>query len=148
MEDRVPPLASQDRIRKGMVLMSHPDPSAISSLRAYNGFVALLEPTVSLALHPGESMIAYIASIRAPARVTTAEGGNDNEGASSAIPATEEYYKITCEFFTTQEWFEIGSRVLVMPASGFDLSNAGNDKGEKLSVGLEGFVGRIIQGLG
>ncbi|KAL8853959.1 MAG: hypothetical protein Q9221_001267 [Calogaya cf. arnoldii] len=165
MEDRVPPLASQDRIRKGMVLMSHPGPSAISSLRAYNGFVALLEPTVFLALHPGESMIAYIASIRAPARVvdwrvlphdpeitalrpqTAAEGGNDTDGASSAIVATEEYYKITCEFFTTQEWFQIGSRVLVMPASGFDLSNAGNDRGEKLSVGLEGFVGRIIQGL-
>lgn len=167
MDDRMfPPLASQDRIRKGMVLMSLPNQSVINSLQAYNGFVAMLEPTDSLALHPGESMIAYIASIRAPARVVDwrvlpqdpassavrprmgARGGNDNGGTSSTVATTGGNYKITCEFFTTQEWFEIGSRVLVMPASGFDTSNADNEKGEKLSMGLEGFVGRIVQGLG
>lgn len=166
-DDRVfPPLASQDRIRKGMVLMSRPDHSVINSLRAYNGFVAWLEPTETLALHPGESMIAYIASIRAPARVvdwrvlpqshestavrprTGDQIENDNGDASSTVEMSGEKYKITCEFFTTREWFEIGSRVLVMPASGFDLTNAGNDKSEKLSVGLEGFVGRVVQGLG
>ncbi|KAL8674579.1 MAG: hypothetical protein Q9168_001022 [Polycauliona sp. 1 TL-2023] len=164
LDDRViPPLALHDRIRKGMVLMNHPDQSMINSLRAYNGFVALLECNESLASHPGESMIAYIASIRAPARVVDwkilpqkpqytalgsqngAQGSND---APNLIANTREQHKITCEFFTTQEWFEIGSQVLVMPASGFDLSSAGNDKGEKLSVGLEGIVGRIVQGLG
>ncbi|KAL9000710.1 MAG: hypothetical protein Q9169_000746 [Polycauliona sp. 2 TL-2023] len=167
IDDRViPPLALQDRIRKGMVLMNHPSQSMISSLRAYSGFVALLEPNESLALHPGESMIAYIASIRAPARVVDwrilpqdpqfitmgarigARGSNDGDHASSSVADTREKHKITCEFATTQEWFETGSRVLLMPASGFDLSNAGNDKGEKLSVGLEGFVGRIVQGWG
>ncbi|KAL8765716.1 MAG: hypothetical protein Q9209_007281 [Squamulea sp. 1 TL-2023] len=161
-----PPLASQDRIRKGMVLLDLPSQSAISSLRAYNGFVAFIEPTESLTLHPGESVIAYIASIRAPARVVEsrhlpenpefaavgpqnrAQNSNSDAAASSSVTGTAEFHKVTCEFFTTQEWFEIGSRVLVMPASGFDISNAGVDKGEKLSVGLEGLVGRIVQGMG
>ncbi|KAL8924462.1 MAG: hypothetical protein Q9172_002672 [Xanthocarpia lactea] len=161
-----PPLASGDRIRKGMALMNLPNQPVSSSLRAYSGFVAFLEPTKPIALHPGESVVAYIASIRAPARVvesrvlpkdleTTAAGppnwaqsSSGDGGASSSVTLPEENYKITCEFFTTQEWFEMGSQVLVMPASGLDLSNPGNEKGERLSVGLEGLVGRIVQGLG
>ncbi|KAL8889297.1 MAG: hypothetical protein Q9215_003421 [Flavoplaca cf. flavocitrina] len=164
MDDRViPPLTSQDRIRKGMVLMSYPGQSMMSSLRAYDGFVALMEPTESLPLHAGDSMIAYIASIRSPVRVTDCRNlprdlestlgmgsqiSDDREDVCRSGATAGEKYKITCEFSTTQEWFEIGSRVLVMPASGFDSSNPGNDKGEKLSIGLEGFVGRIVQGLG
>ncbi|KAI4278033.1 MAG: hypothetical protein LQ337_001304 [Flavoplaca oasis] len=164
MDDGViPPLTSQDRIRKGMVLMSYPDRLMMNCLRAYDGFVALMEPTESLALQAGESMIAYIASIRSPVRITdwrnlpqdpkstlgmgTPNSGDREDVCKSGATAGEKY-KITCEFSTTQEWFEIGSRVLVMPASGFGLSNPGNDKGEKLSIGLEGFVGRIVQGLG
>ncbi|KAL8779034.1 MAG: hypothetical protein Q9213_007132 [Squamulea squamosa] len=161
-----PPLASQDRIRKGMVLMNLPSEPAISSLRAYTGFVAFLEPTEFLVLYPGESVITYIASIRAPARVVEsrhlpknsefaaigsrnwAQSSNSDGAASNSATGTGEFHKVTCEFFTTQEWFEIGSRVLVMPTSGFDISNAGVDKGEKLSVGLEGLVGWIIQGMG
>ncbi|KAL8809519.1 MAG: hypothetical protein Q9223_003026 [Gallowayella weberi] len=145
------PLALQDRIRKGMVLLNVPDESTFNSLQAYSGFVALLETTEALALHPGASVIAYIASIRAPARVvgsrmlardaTSAAGPNPQTGSAPDLA------RVTCQFLSSQEWFQMDSQVLVMPASGFDISNAGSDKGERLSVGLEGLVGRIVHGL-
>ncbi|KAL8736718.1 MAG: hypothetical protein Q9166_000084 [cf. Caloplaca sp. 2 TL-2023] len=134
------PLAPQDRIRKGMVLMGFPSQSGIDSLQVYNGFVASLDTTESLTFHPGGLVIAYIASIRAPARVVESRRLQNEDGVADAC-------RITCSFLASQEWFQIGSQVLVMPASGFDISNSAGDKGEKPSVGLEGLVGRIIQGL-
>ncbi|KAL8804938.1 MAG: hypothetical protein Q9182_002248 [Xanthomendoza sp. 2 TL-2023] len=152
------PLALQDRIRKGMVLLNLPDESTFNSLQAYNGFVALLEATDALALHPGASVIAYIASIRAPTRVVgsrmLAKDATSAARAQSLVRCNPnktggapDLARVTCQFLSSQEWFEMDSQVLVMPASGFDISHAGSDKGERLSVGLEGLVGRIVQGL-
>ncbi|KAL8681960.1 MAG: hypothetical protein Q9186_001968 [Xanthomendoza sp. 1 TL-2023] len=155
------PLASQDRIRKGMVLLNLPDESTFNSMQAYNGFVALLKATESFALYPGASVIAYIASIRAPARIidsrilpTDATSAAAAGGAESLVQCNNDetgrasdFARVTCEFLSSQEWFQIDSQVLLMPASGFDISNAGSDRGERLSVGLEGLVGRIVQGL-
>ncbi|KAI4231726.1 MAG: hypothetical protein L6R40_007647 [Gallowayella cf. fulva] len=152
------PLALQDRIRKGMVLMNLSDQSTFSTLHAYNGFVALLEATESLPLHPGGSVIAYIASIRAPARIfdsrmlpkdiASAAGSLNLAQNSSGNDRAQVYsVRIACQFLSSQEWFEVGTQVLVMPASGFDISNVASDKGERQSVGLEALVGTIIQGL-
>ncbi|KAL8719349.1 MAG: hypothetical protein Q9225_003632 [Loekoesia sp. 1 TL-2023] len=160
------PLASEDRIRKGMVLMSIPDQSAIDLLQPYNGFVALFEATESSAFHPGSSVIAYMASIRAPAKVLQSrnlqddsafaegvfdfEDGNSENGqtpvSTTAMGKTQQTV-ITFQFLTSQEWFELGIQVLVMPASGFGISNPGSERGDKSSAGLDGLVGMIVQGL-
>ena len=63
------PLATHDRIRKGMVLMSLPSGSGAISLPAYNGFIASFEASKSSKYHPGMFVIAYMASIRAPAQI-------------------------------------------------------------------------------
>ncbi|KAL8950410.1 MAG: hypothetical protein Q9222_003548 [Ikaeria aurantiellina] len=160
-------LSSQDRIRKGMVLMGLPKVSPASLPQAYNGFVALFQTTRASAVNTGDSMIAYIASIRAPASVidcrtleavesirspsdpSPRRANNESRADFAGDPNGESssQLEITCRFLTTQEWFEIGSKVLVMPASGFDVSNSTVEKSDKLSVGLEGYVGNITHGL-
>lgn len=158
------PLTSEDRIRKGMILMSIPDQHSTHLQQAYGGFVANSESTDSPAYHPGSSVIAYIASIRAPAKIldsrtlpqdATPPGGvfdfEDAPGEDDSTPnsnstaeETTTRFKITVQFLTSQEWFELGSQVLIMPASGFGTSNPTNNKA---STGLDGLVGKIIQGL-
>ncbi|KAI4185354.1 MAG: hypothetical protein L6R41_004178 [Letrouitia leprolyta] len=154
------PLSSRDRIRKGMVLMNTWDSSAVGSLHTYNGFVALVEVPESTIFQQGSSVIAYIASIRAPAKIlqskviehdtAPSEGLFDFEDgeafASSTIAGQSQQIKVTFQFVTSREWFEIGAQVLAMPASGLGASNTG-EKSDKSSAGLDGMVGTIIQGL-
>lgn len=162
------PLSSRDRIRKGMVLLNILDPSIVASLRAYSGFIASFGITEYYSIfQPGSSVIAYTASIRAPAKIlhfknvqhNTApsdeifdfedgNSGEDDEAFVSSITTTggSQQTMITVQFLTSQEWFELGSRVLVMPASGFGASNTG-EKRDKSSAGLDGIVGTMVQGL-
>ncbi|KAL8731692.1 MAG: hypothetical protein Q9181_004227 [Wetmoreana brouardii] len=160
------PLAPLDRIRKGMVLMNVPDESIVDSLQVYNGFVASFGATEVSTFHPGMSVIAYMASIRAPARVlhlqTMRTEGTPDEDVSGPAQSTSgkggmhasditleatRQIKMTFQFLTSQDWFELGSQVLIMPASPEALPNATGERSDKTSVGLEGVVGRIIQGL-
>ncbi|KAL9013382.1 MAG: hypothetical protein Q9173_001930 [Seirophora scorigena] len=160
------PLTPEDRIRKGMVLMYVPDPFLTSTMQAYGGFVAIIESTGTSAFHPGSSVIAYIASIRAPAKVLDSRmlpqhappsgevfdyEDNTGEIASAGDPSPTEGKNrrtyMTCQFSTSQEWFELGSRVLVMPASGFGTAHPTAEKSDKFSAGLEGHVGTIVQGI-
>ncbi|KAL8940233.1 MAG: hypothetical protein Q9216_002917 [Gyalolechia sp. 2 TL-2023] len=160
------PLSSEDRIRKGMVLINISDRSAIGSLHVYSGFIALVEATESSAFQPGSSVIAYIASIRAPAKILQSkniqldtvssegvfdfEDGNDvkddETSASSTAAGSSQRIMVTFQFLASQEWFELGSQVLVMPASGFGTLSSG-EKSDKTGAGLDGIVGTIIQGL-
>ncbi|KAL8715901.1 MAG: hypothetical protein Q9220_000568 [cf. Caloplaca sp. 1 TL-2023] len=160
------PLSSQDRIRKGMILMNIPKPFSVSLPQAYNGFVARLWNAQVFAVNIGDSVIAYIASIRASASVMGCRIFEEVESTESipdpspdlmdkpvragiaGIPSgRSSQIEVTCRFLTSQEWFEMGSQVLVMPASGFDASNSTVERSDKLSVGLEGYVGKITHGL-
>lgn len=160
------PLAPNDRIRKGMVMISLPNEATVNSLPAYNGFVAFFEATESSAFHPGMSVIAYMASIRAPAEIlhsqtlqaecsstgggidtTDGKSGSSGKAASDPRLGTTQQIKMTFQFLTYQEWFEPGSQVLVMPASPAGPLNCVGERRDKLSVGLEGLVGRIVRGL-
>ncbi|KAL8688554.1 MAG: hypothetical protein Q9218_005562 [Villophora microphyllina] len=170
------PLSSHDRIRKGMVLMSFPNGPSIDTAKAYHGLIAHFETEGPAPFYTGMYVVAYMASVRAPAQVLnlqspqlddTATGATQNvaqpmvlssksaQGSSetsSTVPsdlvaAATRRYKMTLQFSKSQEWFELGSQVLVMPASTTDVPTAAGEKVDKPSVGLEGVVGRIVQGL-
>ncbi|KAL8839204.1 MAG: hypothetical protein Q9170_001853 [Blastenia crenularia] len=160
------PLASDDRLRKGMVLVSTLDTSPIVSLQAYHGFVALVGAVDSSTFAPGSSVIAYVASVRAPARILLAsdlqddpsfgegvfdfEDGSNEDGQISVTSSAAEKHDqtmISVQFLTSPEWFQLGSQVLIMPASGFGTPNPTGEKGDKSSAGLDGLVGTILRGL-
>ncbi|KAL8975029.1 MAG: hypothetical protein Q9197_000725 [Variospora fuerteventurae] len=160
------PLTPEDRIRKGMVLMNVPDAFAISTMQAYSGFVAIIESSGIPAYQLGSSVIAYIASIRAPAKVLDSRtllentkspgevfdfeddtGEVASTGRLSSTVGEKRRIQMTCQFLTCQEWFEIGSRVLVMPASGFGSAHPTAEKSDKPSIGLDGHVGKVVQGI-
>ncbi|KAI4200478.1 MAG: hypothetical protein LQ350_003926 [Teloschistes chrysophthalmus] len=157
----IPPLAPQDHIRKGMVLLSPPDESSTDALQAYSGLVAHFEANESPPFYPGMSVIAYVASVRAPAEVfnlhalpngATSLAGHGSSEASSTSGSdinvgTIYRFKMTLHFSTNREWFELGSQLLVMPASAADVSVSTGNKVDKTSVGLEGVVGRVVRGL-
>ncbi|KAL9603806.1 MAG: hypothetical protein Q9219_000915 [cf. Caloplaca sp. 3 TL-2023] len=160
----IPP-TSEDRIRKGMVLVNIPSHSNINSLQAHKGFVALVGAFETSIYHAGSPVVVYFASIRAPARLqqseplqrnavpanqlSVLEDSNDEGGqplkAGEAVVDFQQSL-MTLHFTTTQEWFELGSRVLIMPASGFGTPTPG-ERGDKSSAGLDGLVGTIVQGL-
>ncbi|KAL8969989.1 MAG: hypothetical protein Q9183_001729 [Haloplaca sp. 2 TL-2023] len=174
------PLNANDRIRKGMVLMSLPTGSDAISLPAYNGFIASFEASKSSKYHPGMFVIAYMASIRAPAQILhsqilqtdvstltssdvlgvtdagvgggkkdVADGSNatENQAESDVKEDALKRIKMTFQFTTYQEYFEAGTQVLVTPASPAGSLGATSEGGDKPTVGLEGLVGRIEQGL-
>ncbi|KAI4194192.1 MAG: hypothetical protein LQ346_003730 [Caloplaca aetnensis] len=161
------PLSTEDRIRKGMVLMSMASEQCTKLPQAFSGFVAMVESTESAiayhVYHPGSSVIAYIASIRAPAKVLDFRmlpqdvpppgkifDFEDDAGEEGDIPRSSptaretRLSKLVVQFLASEEWFEVGSKVLVMPASGFRTSS---EKGDRARSGLDGLVGRITQGL-
>ena len=145
------------KLRKGMVLARSEDGDA---LRACGGFRALFDDKDYLAMEPGQLYSTYIASIRASAKIVTVEAaGITPEEASDAniagdvdvfdldesasndggvkVPEVAESKKqieVTFQFVASREWVEVGTQVLVMPGNGAEGS-----------VGLEGFVGKIMQ---
>lgn len=164
VDSDIGPLTAEDRIRKGMVLMSMASEQCNKLLQAFSGFVAIAESReCRTAYHAGSSVIAYIASIRAPAKVLESRmlpeggtlpsemfdfeedaGGDDETPRTSPTVGETGRLRLVVQFLTCQEWFEVGSKVLVMPASGFGTSG---EKGDRASTGLDGLVGRITQGL-
>ncbi|KAL9579808.1 MAG: hypothetical protein Q9212_004878 [Teloschistes hypoglaucus] len=157
----IPPLAPQDIIRKGMVLLSLPDDSSTDALQVYNGLVAHFEANEPPPFYPGMSVIAYVASVRAPAEVfnlhalpnEVASGAGQSSSEVSTTSASDinfsaiHRFKMTLHFLTSREWFELGSQLLVMPASAADVSVSTGNRVDKTSVGLDGVVGRIVRGL-
>ena len=155
-----PPVQSlTPRIRRGMVLLPIRDALPI----AYTSFTALFDHAQVASLSINTSVIAYIASIRAPAKIVRAEmlspvstpkkpdtesegtmwgfdeSGSDEGGAelpNRSQNTISHEIAVTLRFVTYREWIEVGTKVLIMPGGG--------ERGDKGSLGLEGFVGRII----
>ena len=157
-QDDVTSLRLEDRVRKGMVLMRVTGPSSRNLLMVYSGFMAVFETMEQGLFHSEASVIVYIASVRAPAKIIQSQklpkngeisGTHQDDSSVSRTPSLTEVSqaKITFQFLNTSEWFELGSQVLVMPASGYSGSQSVEDKGSQRRIGLEGAVGRITQGI-
>ena len=154
------------RVRRGMVLLpatGHQD----NSPSAYAGFTALFDHAQVASLSINTSVIAYIASIRAPAKITRAEmlspgpvskgerdmagedimwGLDENENDDGGVELSDRpkdrapcEIAVTLRFINYREWIEAGTKVLIMLGGG--------EKGDKGSLGLKGFVGQIIDGI-
>ena len=154
------------RIRRGMVLLPVQKNSAASP-NTYTGVTASFDQAQVSGLSINTNVITYIASIRAPARITQAEilspvynngtkpdldvedamwgfddsgseeGGVELQGHRQSSNSRE--IAVTLRFLSCREWIEIGTNVLIMPEGG--------EKGEKGNLGLEGYKGRIIEGV-
>ena len=132
------------RLRKGMVLVQGPTPFRRDPPQPYRRFSAVFEDGRVASITPGSSVIVYIASIRASAKVISVRGSVEPhmrdeifqlDDAEDSIlndaGSARDQVQISFEFLASVEWFEPGSQVLVMP----ERADAG-------SVGLKGFVGK------
>ncbi|KAK3061024.1 hypothetical protein LTS18_007181, partial [Coniosporium uncinatum] len=54
---------------------------------------------------------------------------------------------VTLQFFASREYVENGAQILIMPGGGPGLYG-GTERGERGVAGLEGFVGRVVEGFG
>ena len=153
--------------RKGMVLLP-PYPIDGNSTPAYSTFTAIFkEPNTYVV--PGSSVTVYIASIRASAKIVevrvpdnkskteevfkfdSANANGDIEPLTDSISSLIEKdppieaIEVTFRFSPSPEWIELGTQVLVTPASGLSMLNP-LDQGDTggTGAGLDGFVGTII----
>ncbi|KAI9810827.1 MAG: hypothetical protein M1827_006034 [Pycnora praestabilis] len=85
------------------------------------------------------------------------ENDNDSDDASGGVdlptstsPPTphpqSSMIELTFEFVTYKEWIELDTQVLIMPGGGPGLYG-GSERGQKGVAGLEGFVGRVVEGI-
>jgi len=136
------------RIRKGMVVVRGSGNSEMAPPTPHRCFSATFEDRRMGSMTPGRSIIVYINSIRASAKILTVRSG------LAPVPSDEVFeldddsndamfgngvhkrpgVEVAFEFLTSSEWFELGSEVLIMP----ERADAG-------SVGLEGFVGTTMR---
>ncbi|CUS12688.1 unnamed protein product [Tuber aestivum] len=137
-----PPFFST-KLRKGMVIFNRrPSSGANAWPRAYAGFTANLGGEAN-SLVPGSSVVVYIASIRAIARVISIDPplirndeifSLDDEGIQEAEQVDDGEgagRKFMFEFDRARtEWIEVDDRVLVVPGGG--------------KRGLDAFVGRVL----
>ncbi|KAI4216905.1 MAG: hypothetical protein LQ351_000854 [Letrouitia transgressa] len=157
-----PSFSEQDRIRRGMVVLSIPKDLGTGLLRPHSGFEAIFEAPVQPTLLQGCLVIVYIASIRASAKVlqlkpaqqnTLTARVSDNSGSGgyrARLPNSphgiREMEASFC-FLHSVEWFQNGSRVLVMPTSGYGSSTRSSGGKDQPNMGLEGLAGRVIETL-
>ena len=149
------------RIRKGMVLGYLRRHKYNDNFIASDGFSASFKDIEVSHLAVGSSIIVYVASVRASAKIISIEGpsneayrsensspetdvfgfddsGSDGGGVEVPIESNlQRCVEVTFQFTTYREWLEVGTQVLVMP-SGFD-------RREKNKAGLEGYVGKITE---
>lgn len=138
-------LAPGGRMRKGMVLLNGPKLFWQNQPFPCRRFSAIFKDRRIAAIAPGSSVIVYIASIRASAKILTLcrrfEPGPLDEmfqldepshSFSSDEQTGQDQVQVDFKFLSSTEWFEMESQVLVMP----ERTDAG-------SVGLEGFVGTV-----
>ena len=154
-------------LRRGMVLIQCPGNHG-EGPSAYSSFTAIFKEPNAYVI-PGSSVIVYVASIRASAKILEVripdhrassdeafsfDNHNNPEDdptlTSSILSLTEreaklEAIEITFKFSSSTEWVELGAQVLVTPASGLSMLNPHElrETGGG-SAGLEGFVGKIV----
>ena len=152
------------KMRKGMILVRHTDELASEAFTAYAGFRALFRDQDYLAMEPGALFSVYVASVRATAKILLVEMADRDSGLemSGFLKPVDELFRfddsggqqdqpramqvepvgskkeieVTFRFVSCREWIEVGKQVLVMPGSGAEGS-----------VGLDGYVGVVVQGL-
>lgn len=152
-----------NRIRKGMVLAAR-EPKAFKIITVrFEGAQAQSVKHLSV----GSAVVVYIASVRASSKVISIaaqESGlpvPSNESRDEAEDAfgfgfedepdqpVEDSARsatiVTFQFIASREFVELGAKVLVMPGGGPGLLG-GHERGAKGLAGLEGFVGRVIEG--
>ena len=145
-------------LRRGMVMICAPrNPQGPPP--AYSRFTAVF-PQPSLPAWPAVLVVVYIASIRASAKIVEVKAlgttpttedifdFDDNRNNHSSTATSQDLgnqrTEITFEFVSSQEWIEIGTRVLVTPGGGPSLTNQPEQR-EPGSAGLDGYVGMITQ---
>ena len=146
--------ASAVRIRKGMVLVHGSTVFMREPLSSYRGFKAVFDSDRISTVPIGSSVIVYIASIRASAKILTSNNAtnaisqdeifsfDDSEaedvhaGKTMETDHEPEKTEVAFGFLASREWFECGKEVLVMP----ERADAGG-------AGLEGIVGTIKEPL-
>ncbi|EAT76848.2 hypothetical protein SNOG_15753 [Parastagonospora nodorum SN15] len=147
-----------NRIRKGMVLADRqPYASKVINVR-FEGSQTRAAQGLSL----GSAVVVYIASVRASSKVISVATepalstapveadddefgfGFDDETDGSDLD-TSAATIVTFQFIASKEFVEYGAKVLVMPGGGPGLSGS-NERGAKGLAGLEGFVGRVVEG--
>lgn len=160
-ESKVSSTTANPPLRRGMVMISDTRNPQTGPPPAYSRFTAVF-PQPGLPAWPAVLVIVYIASIRASAKIVevkalettpTAEGifdfddnknDDDHSGAATSQDVGNQQTEITFEFVASQEWIEIGTRVLVTPGGGPSLTNQPEQR-EPGSAGLDGYVGLITQ---
>ncbi|KAF2466721.1 uncharacterized protein BDR25DRAFT_74290 [Lindgomyces ingoldianus] len=165
------PIASPTvvRIRKGMVLID--GAAKANRVIAVRFLGANAEAVKSLTV--GSAVVAYVASVRASAKVVSVASETTSMNANTTAPETPEDDEdgsfgfgfddddtslgtladtaaaastvVTFQFIASREFVEVGAKVLVLPGGGPGLFG-GNERGEKGVAALEGFVGRVIEG--
>lgn len=155
------------RIRKGMVLAAAQPVSTRSFVAKFSR-----EDLTSLAV--GNHVVAYIASVRASAKIMSARKPDDPEstkeeeetsGSSSAQDpfafygdgtdgtsekisiagnATAKSLLVTLRFDSSKEFVMVDDQVLIMPGGGPGLLG-GQERGQKGVAALDGFVGRVVE---
>lgn len=153
------PSTSTSRVRKGMVLINAADGFDDHLPALYRGFSAVIDERGAWPVVPGTLVIIYIASIRAAAKILAVQSharmtsrndvfpldvedddSNDVENAKISLGREQE---VTFQFEKSREWIELGTQVLIMPAGGLSIGQAGG--ADNVGVGLEGLVGWISQ---
>ena len=159
-ESSIPSLSKNDRLRKGMVVLSVPSDVNAALPRTYFGFTAVFAGPVLPSMPPGTLVNVYIASIRALANILQIKSMHEETSLAKDIfdlddvdsdggqcSSNPEQTEVTFHYVNSVEWFEVGSQVLVMPASGYSSSNRTVGKTTQPMIGLEGLVGRVTQAL-
>jgi hypothetical protein len=156
------------RMRKGLVMVIPSRHMMVTghTLQAASGFTASFEDGDINSVTPGSLVVAYIASVRASAKVIRLAPHLNNEATGRTeelvdvfgldslddeakeseplIFGSDGVTDVTFELLTNREWIELGSQVLVMPGGGHGLYH-GSERGEKGIAGLDGFVGRVVE---
>ena len=156
-----------------MILTQRNADSTNDCLQACTGFFAQFEDELATSLLVGAEVVVYIASVRASVRVVSLEAGgqpekktktnggeldsvfdfdddgdiDSDDGGVNLFLVNDEGEKrttVSFQFVTYREWIETGTKVLVMPGSSTTIPND-SERGEKLCMGLDGFVGEITQ---
>ncbi|KAF1956546.1 hypothetical protein CC80DRAFT_60187 [Byssothecium circinans] len=159
------------RIRKGMVLANgEPQAKRVISVRC-TGSNALAANMLGI----GSNVVICTASVRASSKVISVsqEGGGDTRTKPEADDADDDddgfgfgldieedtvaddpsndfqthpaATMVTFQFITSREFIEADAKVLAMPGGGPGLTGS-KERGEKGLAGLEGFVGRAVEG--
>lgn len=147
-------IASAFRIRKGMVLLHGSTDFMREQPLSYRGFKALFDSDRISTVPIRSSVIVYIASIRASAKILSVhnatraishdeifsfdncEADDVHAGKTMETNHEPEETEVAFGFLASREWFECGKEVLVMP----ERADAGG-------AGLEGIVGIIKEPL-